>query len=286
MSNIMLYDWLDKWLHVYAKNQVANSTYNTYRCSIINVKTVIADMPIERVREVDLQQAINQLCDKRYSKSTLHTTIVALNQAFKKACKNLIINNNVCDDLYIPRDAPTKVVEALTISEQFLVEKGCYETLHGEKYRFLLLTAIRRGELCELLWSDYLPEQNVINIKKSKTAKGIRRIPLLPEAKAIIETQPRINEHIFNSSKGDPITPSVLKKTYQRLRKITGLSQLTNHICRHTMATRMVEAEVAPKALSSILGHSSVAFTMTRYVHAQDEYLASQMGIFEQSRKK
>ena len=44
------------------------------------------------------------------------------------------------------------------------------------------------------------------------------------------------------------------------------------HALRHTFATRAIEQGFDIKSLSEILGHSSVKFTMERYVHPSNEH--------------
>ena len=43
------------------------------------------------------------------------------------------------------------------------------------------------------------------------------------------------------------------------------------HDCRHAVATMMLEQGVHPAVASSVLGHSSVAFTMDTYQHVVDQ---------------
>jgi integrase len=45
------------------------------------------------------------------------------------------------------------------------------------------------------------------------------------------------------------------------------LQRLTLHDCRHTFASFAIAAGVNAKALSSCMGHSSVAITLDRYGH-------------------
>ena len=61
------------------------------------------------------------------------------------------------------------------------------------------------------------------------------------------------------------ITMSSMKKLLKRIKAATGID-VTNHKCRHTFCTRLVEAGADVKTVSTLARHSSVAFTMQRYV--------------------
>ncbi len=46
-----------------------------------------------------------------------------------------------------------------------------------------------------------------------------------------------------------------------------GLQPIGLHECRHTFASLMIAAGVNTKALSTYIGHASIAITMDRYGH-------------------
>lgn len=164
-------------------------------------------------------------------------------------------------------------MEALTPEEQERVEAACRSLPLGHLIIFLDLTGLRRGELINLKWEDYDAEEGTIIIRKSKTDAGVRVIPLLPEAQEIIEQQPRWEEHIFLNTKGNPLTGTSMKRLYEHLRKLTGIQTLTNHVCRHNFATRMLEHDADIKSISKILGHTDVAFTLQRYTTTDLDHL-------------
>jgi integrase len=71
--------------------------------------------------------------------------------------------------------------------------------------------------------------------------------------------------------------------------KAAKLDRITLHECRHTFASLMIDAGVNAKALSTYMGHSTIAFTLDRYGHLMpgnedqaagllDRYLAGSTG--------
>ena len=59
-----------------------------------------------------------------------------------------------------------------------------------------------------------------------------------------------------------------LKSTLSKL----GITPIKFHALRHTYATRLFEAGVAPKTVQKLMGHSDIETTMNIYVHVMDEH--------------
>lgn len=66
-----------------------------------------------------------------------------------------------------------------------------------------------------------------------------------------------------------------------RMCKKAGIRHVTMHMLRHTFATRMIEAGVAPYVLQKLLGHTSIQTTMNIYVHATTDALTEAVTRFQ-----
>ena len=76
---------------------------------------------------------------------------------------------------------------------------------------------------------------------------------------------------MFTSPRGAPVRYSnfrakVWRPTLERL----GLPMVGLHVLRHSAAARLIAAGASAKAVQTILGHSSAAFTLTVYGHLFD----------------
>lgn len=76
---------------------------------------------------------------------------------------------------------------------------------------------------------------------------------------------------LFTSPRGAPLRYSnfrseVWRPTLERLR----LPMVGLHVLRHSAAARMIAAGASPKAVQTVLGHGSAAFTLTVYGHLFD----------------
>jgi integrase len=75
------------------------------------------------------------------------------------------------------------------------------------------------------------------------------------------------SELVFASKTGRPITPSMLRRSYEPLLKRAGLPRMRFHDLRHTSATLLLGRGVHPKVVSEMLGHTRISTTLDLYSH-------------------
>lgn len=131
-----------------------------------------------------------------------------------------------------------------------------------------------------------IPENNKSSVIKTnlKTGKSRRDIPLNAPLKKILE------EYLKHCGKEDwqkpliswkekkPVDARTIQYYFTKLKKSHQLDpSLTFHSLRHSFATRALETGVDVQALSELMGHSSVAFTLSCYGHCATEHKRAQM---------
>lgn len=73
---------------------------------------------------------------------------------------------------------------------------------------------------------------------------------------------------VFANEAGRPLNPSnVTTRHYHPILARAGLPRLRFHDLRHTAATLLLEANINPKVVSEMLGHSEIGITMNLYQH-------------------
>jgi integrase/recombinase XerD len=70
---------------------------------------------------------------------------------------------------------------------------------------------------------------------------------------------------LFKSRKGGPFSPNTMQMLFKRMYIWAGLDQASSHSGRRTFATSLIEHGADIKAVSTLMGHASVAMT-ARYV--------------------
>lgn len=133
----------------------------------------------------------------------------------------------------------------------------------------LVDTALRRGELSSLVWSDIDLETQTIRIRAmiAKTAK--------PRTVPITKRLQRELERLMAQRPADPSGKVFgvfgdFKKSFATACKQAGINDLRIHDLRHTATTRMVEAGMPPAQVMVVTGHSEFS-TFRRYVSADDD---------------
>lgn len=220
---------------------------------------------------------------------------VMLNQAYKSAIKGHNCDDNPVKDAALPA-AREKEVKALTQREQAAFE-GCFHILKKpiDEYilRMYLLTGLRRDELRLMQWRQYDPQNRTLKIPESKTEAGVRLLPVLPEAAAILymiwcnTEYNKPHDYIFSvaDNGNKPFSTYHLRYICTRVSKAAGICHVTPHMLRHTFATRLIEKGADPKSVSMLLGHKNVVFTLQKYVSPDMEHLETEIMRLSQIKK-
>ena len=151
-----------------------------------------------------------------------------------------------------------------------------------------MTTGLRIGELCPLQWRDIDLEKRILTVSKTmqriqcptasskpkliitnpKSESSRRQIPI-PECMVsfLIKFKGKPNEYILTGTE-KPIEPRAMQYRFQTILKSAKLPSVHFHALRHIFASNCIKLGFDVKALSELLGHSSVEITLNRYVHS------------------
>jgi integrase len=145
-----------------------------------------------------------------------------------------------------------------------------------------LYKGLRRGELWALHWEDVDLDAGVIHVSRArdvhegeiepKSGAGVRRVPIAAVLRRYLAEQKLRNGgspgyRVLADQNNDLRDSTTLTTKAHRRWKKAGLNPIGLHECRHTFASLMIAAGVNAKALSTYIGHTSIAITMDRYGH-------------------
>ena len=131
--------------------------------------------------------------------------------------------------------------------------------------RLLLLTGCRTGEILKLRWREV--GGDTLELEDSKT--GPRQVLLSPEARAIIERQPRSESLWVFPSPMNPARARTDLSLWKRVRKLAGIEDVRLHDLRHTFASQAAMQGIPLPVVARLLGHAQVQMTL-RYAHVSD----------------
>ncbi|EYT50515.1 tyrosine-type recombinase/integrase [Brachybacterium muris] len=235
----------------------------------------------------------------KYSSSTIRTTYTVLRAIRDGAKRDGLIARNPVEAVKRPA---VERVEAryLTIPEA----RALMHASKGSRYHHAVVliahTGLRRGEALALRWDDVdLDTDNPairvrgtlarsrgrLTVTTPKTTQSIRTVPLAPDAVDALRAQRTAQKrdrlraaniwtdtgYVFTTATGEPVDPRNLYRVVQVAATAAGLEHVGVHALRHTAATLMLEGGVNIKAVSALLGHSSVAITGDVYAHVTDD---------------
>jgi integrase len=290
------------WYETYIKGKKAQKTQDMYKTVINNHVTEFADYKLKDIKPLMIDRYLKNL---NKSKSLEHKIRITLNQIFKLAKSNKLIDDNPME--YV------KSVAQGTPKREFLDDEDrniVLKALEGHKGYLLVLTLLytgmREGEALALTWRDFDDINGIIKVSKAiewqnshpvikqpKTKAGIRQIPIPSELTVALlsekEKSKGISPYIFHHSNNGMHTKSSSDRLWRSSKKAINKYidekinkhimqedqkvniNLTFRLLRHTYATGLYDAGIDLKSAQEILGHADFKVTMDIYTHIQNE---------------
>jgi integrase len=153
--------------------------------------------------------------------------------------------------------------------------RNCADFVAGLAY-----SGMRKGEANALEWRNLDFEASEIVVRGdavfgTKGGEGWRRVPMIPDARALFERLRAERPH-------EPLNAKVFQvrecqKSLDRACKKVGAHRITHHDLRHLFATRCIESGVDIPTVSRWLGHKDGgALLMKTYGHLRREHSQAQ----------
>lgn len=140
--------------------------------------------------------------------------------------------------------------------------------------RFACATAMRRGEITRILWSDVDESRHLVLIRDRKHPRkkvgNHQLVPLLDrtgfDAWAILQRQPRVDARVF------PIGPETVSDRFLDACRICGIVDLHFHDLRHHATSLLFESGMTIEQVPLVTGHARWA-DLKRYTNLRPESL-------------
>lgn len=237
--------------------------------------------------------------------STVKTVRGVLRPAFQMAVDDDVLMKNPFQfELagVVVNDAVTRQAITKDQMRKFLrfVHDDILYCKYYEVVYILFHTGMRISEFCGLTLKDIDLKNKTVNIdhqlqrtskreyviEPTKTNAGTRVIPITDEVaemfRSIIEDRPKYKVEkvvagysgfLFLDKDGMPLVAmhwehrfNSMVGRYNEIYKMQ-IPNITPHVCRHTYCSNQAKAEMNPKTLQYLMGHSDIAVTLNVYTH-------------------
>jgi len=231
------------------------------------------------------------------SPRTIHHVHTCLHKACKDAVRWGRIARNPVDAADPPtmKGVGTHEMKTWNAGQVKAFLTATAEDRYADLWHVLVMTGMRRGEVCGLSWDDVDLEAGRLSVRRAlipygdgvitsepKTAKGRRSIALDPGTIEALKAQAARqladqeewegawsdSGYVFTREDGEPYHPQSVSRSFERAVKAAKLPEIRLHDLRHTHATLALRAGIHPKVVSERLGHATIAITLDTYSHA------------------
>lgn len=264
---ITLAELYHRWLPRHTEDtHPSQSTLDSYRNAYQHLST-LHGMPVEDLRYADYQRVIDGMRHHGLSYSSVKKVRSLISLLLKYANKIDMSMTNYAPLLSIGRNRPVRPHHTFSRQKINRLWKSV-DSPGVDTVLILLYTGMRCGEMLQLQKSDVHLRQRYIRITRSKTAAGIRIIPIHHRIAALIESRMK--------SPGDAFICDDTGQSYNYGRYCTVWRTVmhriradghTTHDCRHTVATLLDNAGANETAKRRILGHAGGDITERVYTH-------------------
>lgn len=235
---------------------ISKSSVSAYQISYKHLFPLHA-LPFQKITYSHLQQALDGIpagyCTRKKCR-------VLLSQLYQYAIKNSFAETDLSRFVELPKHLPVYTKKPFTARQIGKLWKVS-ETAEGVKDVLILIyTGMRVGEYIALTSKDINLRQRYIDIKKSKTMVGIRKIPIHNKILPILIERKAVGK-ICPYQKYD-----AFRRLFDRVMRALGMHH-TPHECRHTLATMLDRSGANETSVKMILGHARTGVTQGVYTH-------------------
>jgi integrase len=288
-SRVLLGDCAATWLDT-VRPTLKPKTVASYE-SLLRSRILprFSSWALVRIRPIDVQTWIAKMQGEEPSASRIRHAHVVLQLMLDAAVRDNRLSSNPAHGTRLPRleRREADCFDPATVHRLITAMPDQYEPLLNVLgllgLRFGEAAALRRRSV-DLLRRRLRVVESLAEISGhlsfgSTKSHQTRSVPFPP---SIGSLERHLDEHVsarsealvFTSPEGAPLrhstfTNRIWKPTLEQLK----LPPVGIHVLRHSAAARMIQSGASPKAVQSVLGHASAAFTLTVYGHMFDEDL-------------
>lgn len=250
---------------------------------------------ISSITSFSIQQLLTEKLNTGLSNQTVKHIYAMIKRVLNQAVKWGYLGVNPIQNVTPPK-VHKKEVKTFTREETAVFLAGVQGTRYTHIYTLAITTGMRQGELLGIRWQDVDFESRRISINQAvATIQGKNYISTPKTGKRVIKLSqmavdsfpaPRMKSGLVLCTRnGNPVLARNLLRHFKKTCVNLKLPNLRFHDLRHTAATLLLSANVHPKIVQEMLGHSTIALTLDTYSHVipsmQDKAADTMDNIFK-----
>ena len=282
-------DCWEKWISIKMGQNRSASTIESYKAlAKKHILPFFGEKRIDEITPDDIQEFYNSMM--KLSASVSNQSKAILCGIFDRSARLGEIDRNIMLYKY---DRSKKKGDKVVLQDCDLVDViSQLDKLSGQDYLyfcFLCFTALRRGEILGLKWSDIDFDKQEIHVHNNVTFPNGANDPVLTQPKdgsfGKVHLSSELANRIVNyrstgyvlsktaSDGKEPITKSMFMKMWYRIKKTVDLKGATSHSFRATYATMMNAhcEHVDPKVLQGALRHKTPDLAIKVYTKENED---------------
>lgn len=258
-------------LHVKAHNTI--NTYRYYRSNLSYIEEYLLDHHVYYFNQITTEVLDDYVFYNRSKSLTNNTTNKRIG-ALKTVSVYLSKQNLIKPIEYNKLKIINKNIETIdnkTI-EKLIMLINTFSNRDKLIVSLLLMTGIRRTELCYILKRNIDFKNNIIYLEKTKT-NSPRNIFFTNEIKSLISDVFHSNDSMYLFGKdNNPLSPNSIDAVFRKIKKGLNNKVISPHKLRHTFATTLLRKGANLEQVRLLLGHSSYDMTK-KYLHLVEDDL-------------
>jgi integrase len=284
----------------------AASIRNYERTLRLHVLPALGRRKVADVRKIDVQDLVDGLVAQNLQPVTVQCAILPLRAIYGRLVDRGDLAVNPTSRVNVPKGRRTRDRIRIPSLDDARALLAPLELRDRALYGTALYAGLRLGELQALKWSAVDLATGVIHVEagwdridreeiEPKTEDGRRKVPVAGVLRDLLLEHRMAGTgegYVFGRTPGEPFAPS---SVYKRVRKAWGwekvdgrwiatpdaLEPIKPHDLRHVCASVMIAAGINAKALSTYMGHSSIAITFDLYGHLMPGYMDEAAGMLD-----
>ena len=307
-----LSEFMDNWLENVVKPNKRPATYTQCeQATRLYLKPGLGRLPLAQLSVTTVQGFLNQQISDGHSIPKVQIIRKVLSAALTSAMREELVSRNVARLAVLPTYEPAEVRPWSADEAKQFLDAAEKHPLYPA-FLLLVLYGLRRGEVLGLRWCDVDEDHGVLHIRQQlqrtyvglrpgpvKTRAGRRDLPILGLVQQALASQrmrqaklcwlPQ-DQHgdagdemlVFTAEDGQPMEPSRLVRSFQRVCRQHGIRRIRVHDVRHTTATILKKLGIPARDAQLILGHANITTTQQIYQHDDMDSRLAALGKVEE----